>query len=226
MTPPTPPPAEGDRHEVSDNVVERKLIPRLTLLRVSHRVVHHAFWISGLIEATTIIAVNFADSVPFAGWIIRTFLPNGGAGTLRLSVPFFIGWAMNLAGTFIRIHCYRRLDRAFTFELAIQKEQKLVTDGAYGIVRHPSYTGGFLAGIGCFMAQLSPGCWLHEFLGLSTVLTSPLRTALFWAALLGPGLYGLASRIRTEDEMLKKAFGKEWEGWARRVPYALIPGVL
>ncbi|KAL1671314.1 hypothetical protein EV122DRAFT_295553 [Schizophyllum commune] len=223
MTPPTPPPSADARHEVTGNFVERNLIPHLKILRVSHRAVHNAFWISGLIEAITILAGNFPDA-PYADWILRTFVPEGGLQSLRISPPFLIGWAMNLAGTLVRIHCYRKLDRAFTFELAVHEEQKLITDGAYSIVRHPSYTGGLLAGMGCFMAQLTPGCWLHEYSGL--VPTSPLGTTLFWLALVIPGLYGFASRIKTEDEMLKKNFGKQWEEWARRVPYKLIPGVL
>lgn len=33
------------------------------------------------------------------------------------------------------------------------------------------------------------------------------------------------ARIPMEDAMLRKQFGQEWEEWARRVPYALIPGV-
>ncbi|KAF9231526.1 hypothetical protein BU15DRAFT_29738, partial [Melanogaster broomeanus] len=32
-------------------------------------------------------------------------------------------------------------------------------------------------------------------------------------------------RMPEEDRMLKRAFGKEWERWAERVRYRLIPGV-
>jgi len=45
------------------------------------------------------------------------------------------------------------------------------------------------------------------------------------------GLYtyfgGLSSIKRTivEDAMLKKEFGKEWDEWAGRVKYRMIPGV-
>ncbi|TRM69970.1 hypothetical protein BD626DRAFT_390695 [Schizophyllum amplum] len=223
MTPPTPPPPPGERYEVTGNLVERHIIPYMGVLRVSHRVIHNALWISGLVEAVTILAGNFPDA-PFASWVLDTFLPADGLQRLRITTPFLIGWGMNLVGSLIRVHCYRKLDRAFTFELAVQKEQKLVTDGAYGIVRHPSYTGGLLAGLGCFMTQLSSGCWLHEYIGIMPA--TPLGTTIFWVALVVPGLYGFASRIKSEDEMLKKGFGKQWEEWVTRVPYKLIPGVL
>lgn len=130
---------------------------------------------------------------------------------------------MNLVGSLIRVHCYRKLDRAFTFELAVQKEQKLVTDGVYSIVRHPSYLGGLLAGLGWYVTQLTPGCWLHEFIGIMP--NTPRGTTMFWVILIVPGLYGFFGRIRTEEEMLKKGFDKQWEDWAKRVPYKLVPGV-
>jgi protein-S-isoprenylcysteine O-methyltransferase Ste14 len=31
------------------------------------------------------------------------------------------------------------------------------------------------------------------------------------------------SRISVEDAMLRARFGQEWEDWARRVPYKLVP---
>ena len=126
---------------------------------------------------------------------------------------------MNLAATLVRVHCYHRLDRHFTFELAVQKEQKLVTDGIYGIVRHPSYSATILACIGYSVAQFCPGSWLYEYLGVVPTVA------------LGTGLSAIVAaifeeRIRTEDVMLKKSFGEQWEEWAKRVPYRIIPGVL
>ena len=130
---------------------------------------------------------------------------------------------MNLAGTFIRIHCYRRLDRAFTFELAIQKEQKLVTDGAYGIVRHPSYTGWLLLITGNFALLASPGSYFVES-GLSgTVVGRAVALANLVYCLVGMG--NLMRRVGEEDRVLRKEFGGQWEAWARRTRYRLIPFV-
>lgn len=35
----------------------------------------------------------------------------------------------------------------------------------------------------------------------------------------------LCSRVESEDAMLKKQFGKEWEKWAEKTRYKLIPFV-
>ena len=35
----------------------------------------------------------------------------------------------------------------------------------------------------------------------------------------------LCPRARVEDDLLKDQFKQEWEYWARRVPYVLIPWV-
>ncbi|KAL1748866.1 hypothetical protein HDZ31DRAFT_71405 [Schizophyllum fasciatum] len=198
MTPPRPPPSSSERLEVSGNFVEQYIIPSVGLLK-------KAFWLPGLIETATILASNFPDA-PLAPWVLRHLAPPS-------------GWALNLVGTLLRIHCYRKLDRLFTFELAVQKEQKLVTDGVYGIVRHPSYTAVLTACIGCYAAQLCPGSWLYEYAGFAP--TAALGT--FLMALL---TVGIGERILTEDDMLRKGFGEQWEEWAKRVPYRLIPGIL
>lgn len=36
----------------------------------------------------------------------------------------------------------------------------------------------------------------------------------------------LLSRMRTEDEVLKKEFGGVWEKWAKKTRYQLIPGLI
>jgi protein-S-isoprenylcysteine O-methyltransferase Ste14 len=36
----------------------------------------------------------------------------------------------------------------------------------------------------------------------------------------------MASRLRIEDEVLKRAFGESWDDYARRVPYNFVPGAI
>lgn len=36
---------------------------------------------------------------------------------------------------------------------------------------------------------------------------------------------GLLARMAKEDDALRGKFGKQWEKWAERVPYKLIPWV-
>jgi len=38
--------------------------------------------------------------------------------------------------------------------------------------------------------------------------------------------YALLIRIPKEDETLREVFGKEWDDYAYRVPYVLVPGLI
>lgn len=39
------------------------------------------------------------------------------------------------------------------------------------------------------------------------------------------GVFTGIRRVPLEDEMLYNALGEEWESWAKRVKYRLVPGV-
>lgn len=45
--------------------------------------------------------------------------------------------------------------------------------------------------------------------------------AIYEMAIMG----GLLMRAPIEDAALRKQFGEEWNAYARRVPYAVIPGI-
>jgi protein-S-isoprenylcysteine O-methyltransferase Ste14 len=74
---------------------------------------------------------------------------------LRISAPymiptFWLGMALLVSGSLLRRHCFRMLGESFTGDVRASSEQRVVTRGAYSILRHPSYTAGILmnAGIG------------------------------------------------------------------------------
>lgn len=50
--------------------------------------------------------------------------------------------------------------------------------------------------------------------------------AIVYVLLLGSIMTGLLSRMPKEDEAMKDTFPQEWEEWAERVSYMLIPGVV
>ena len=91
------------------------------------------------------------------------------------------------------------------------------------MVRHPSYTGIPLCFIGAWAMYGAPGSWLQE----SGVLDLPCvgAVAKTWAALMAMVIVVLMVRIPQEDRMMAQGIGKEWEEWAQRVKYRLIPGV-
>jgi protein-S-isoprenylcysteine O-methyltransferase Ste14 len=80
---------------------------------------------------------------------------------------------------------------------------KLITAGPYRFVRNPIYTGmlGMLVATGLAMEH-----W----------------TALIVAVVLF--MVGLVVRVRSEEKLLRAAFGKEFEEYAARVP-AVLPGI-
>jgi protein-S-isoprenylcysteine O-methyltransferase Ste14 len=82
-------------------------------------------------------------------------------------------------------------------------DHKLITAGVYGRVRHPIYTGmlGMLLATG-----LAASLWGGLLAGL----------LVFWT--------GTAIRIRSEERLLREAFGAEYDDYARRVP-AVLPGI-
>jgi protein-S-isoprenylcysteine O-methyltransferase Ste14 len=144
---------------------------------------------------------------------------------------FLLGSALCVLGCRFRSASYEALGRHFTFELAIRPDHELVTSYPYNIVRHPSYTGGFVGAVGLNLASfVARGGLVQEVIVPWAQTTS--KGAIF-IQVAGWGLFllqtfvigGLTARCSSEDVMLKKRFGKEWEEWAKRVPYKLLPGI-
>ncbi|KIP11340.1 hypothetical protein PHLGIDRAFT_64064, partial [Phlebiopsis gigantea 11061_1 CR5-6] len=133
------------------------------------------------------------------------------------------GTLLMCMGTLLRVLSYRYLGRYFTFELAIKKNHKLVTDGPYAVVRHPSYTGAWLFNLGVGISLLGPGSAYTE-LGL---WQHPVGLIVGLAQLAIIAYIGIAIglRVQKEDMALKAEFRDQWLTWARRTPCRLIPHV-
>ena len=76
------------------------------------------------------------------------------------------------------------------------------TDGIYGVVRHPSYLGLIIMGLG----------W---------ALTFRSGIGVFLAGLVIPPL---DARIRSEEALLRSQFGEQYDSYSRRTS-RLIPGI-
>ena len=92
-----------------------------------------------LIEAAIIIA-NSLPSHDVSQWILRVFTEGypGIVQQLVLSPTFLATCVIGAAAAAFRYQCYRILGKYFTYELPVRDGQKLVTEGPYGYVRHPS----------------------------------------------------------------------------------------
>ncbi|PIL35218.1 hypothetical protein GSI_03008 [Ganoderma sinense ZZ0214-1] len=174
-------------------------------------------------EVAAILARAYPAHRLSAPVLARLFPDPARVSALKLSAPFVGGGLLLVAGTWIRKRCYETLGKFFTFQLALFKEHKLVTWGPYGVVRHPSYSGLLLGIAGIVTVGLGPGSYLYE----SGMLANPwvagpaAAWALWWASVAG----GVVRRVSTEDEVLRNRFGQEWEEWAKRTPYKLVPYV-
>lgn len=154
---------------------------------------------------------------------------------LALTPVILTGFALTLGGTLIRHASHRAMGKHFMYQLTLQKDHELITGFPYSVVRHPGYTGFFLGIIGLELVVIGPGNQFLKEIVMPCVRTGDTVGAGIASVVLLSSAYctlstllagfALFRRVKQEDEMLKKEFGKEWEDWACQVPYKLIPGV-
>jgi protein-S-isoprenylcysteine O-methyltransferase Ste14 len=193
-------------------------------------------WVPALIESAVILAKNGRYPGDWNRLILGHFGgPTRGAFVAgHLSKLVLVGAAVAVAGTSFRTAAYRALGRHFTYELALKKEHTLIKGFPYTVVRHPSYTGWLVtyAGVGLALAAPRDG-WLRAvfFPWVTNGPVTSTKVAAVGGAVLAFGALSfmlplIKSRVDVEDEMLHEQFGQEWEDWARRVPYQVVPFVM
>ena len=117
--------------------------------------------------------------------------------------PVVAGIVLIAAGIGLRGWSIATLGRFFQYQIRVQPGHRVVTDGPYRYVRHPSYTG-----IALVLAGIALAC--DDVWSLVAV------------AVLGGA--GLAVRIRAEERQLTRALGGEYEHFAAGRK-RLVPGV-
>src|ERR671913_1563893 len=140
-------------------------------------------------------------------WVIRAFALIGfflawlpaytdqkGIWVLDGEAVRWLGVALFAGGGALRVWPIFLLGRRFSGLVAIQPGHTLVTDGIYGVMRHPSYLGLLVNTLGWALAFRS-GVGL-----LLTVLMIP----------------PLVARIRAEERLLQTQFGEEYEVYRTR----------
>lgn len=186
-------------------------------------ILKYGLWTGALCESAVILCSHFPYP-PYTSRLLALLVPYpSSVPRIRLTTPFVVGALLAGAGSFVRYQCYLTLGRHFTYQLAFRPDHTLVTAGPYAWVRHPSYAAFVLAFAGMCACWFGRGSWLVE----CGVLDTALGRAVTGVALVGGlGLdYVCLSRPAKEDEGMRRKFGQEWEEWAERVPYRLIPYV-
>jgi protein-S-isoprenylcysteine O-methyltransferase Ste14 len=114
----------------------------------------------------------------------------------------WLGLSLYVSGGALRMVPVFVLGRRFSGLVAIQPGHKLVTDGLYGVVRHPSYLGLIIMGLGWALTFRS---------GVGVILS-------------GLVIPPLLARIRSEKALLRSQCGEQYDSYYRQT-WRLIPGV-
>ncbi|KAH8894469.1 hypothetical protein GQ53DRAFT_642975 [Thozetella sp. PMI_491] len=127
----------------------------------------------------------------------------------------------------IRLLAFKHLGANFTFRLA--KPKALVKTGLYAHVQHPSYPTHWLVLVSnaSLLLRLDGvlGCILPTWLVKSAMGDGVFGPWPVFLLLLDVvGFVGVWIRIKDEEAMLKREFGREWEEYNRKTK-RFIPGV-
>ena len=95
----------------------------------------------------------------------------------------------------------RALGKQWSLAARVLEGHRLITQGPYNIVRNPIYAG-------MFGMLLATGLVTSHWIGL-------LIAIIVFAV-------GTVIRVRSEEKLLREAFGREFEDYASRVP-AVVP---
>ncbi len=106
----------------------------------------------------------------------------------------WVGIIVLYTGVFFRCYAVWTLKRFFTFTVKIKAGHKIIKEGPYAYLRHPTYTGSILSLLGMQVG-------IKSLLGLLIVLITVML------------VYGF--RIHIEERALIENFGQEYETYQK-----------
>ena len=115
-----------------------------------------------------------------------------------------IGTLLLVAGAALRRYCFNALGKSFTGTVIVSPDQRIVQQGVYRLVRHPSYTAAFLM-----------------FIGIGLALGSWISLAILF--LVHCYLYG--ARVAVEERALVETLGEPYRQYMARTK-RFIPFVI
>ena len=110
-----------------------------------------------------------------------------------------VGLVVTLAGMAVFVAGRQSLGRNWSQTVSAKEGHELVESGPYRYIRHPMYSGGIVAAIGCVL--VAGGAFVFLLVFLVPVFLS---------------------RVVAEDRLMARQFPTEYPGYARRTK-ALIP---
>jgi protein-S-isoprenylcysteine O-methyltransferase Ste14 len=111
--------------------------------------------------------------------------------------------ALEVCSIWLVLAAVRALGRQWSLTARVTEGHRLVVEGPYNLVRNPIYTGmlGMLIATGLALSR-----WPNLLLAILVFIV------------------GTLIRVRSEERLLREAFGQEFEAYSSRVP-AIIPGL-
>jgi protein-S-isoprenylcysteine O-methyltransferase Ste14 len=125
------------------------------------------------------------------------------AGLPRPGAVEVAGLALLAGGLELRRRTERAMGRFFTVQLRVERDHRLVDDGPFRTIRHPSYASLGAIALGTAMSVRSP--------------LAVLATLAIWLPV-------IVLRIRQEEAELGRRLGASYRDYARRT-WRLLPGV-
>jgi protein-S-isoprenylcysteine O-methyltransferase len=122
--------------------------------------------------------------------------------SVRWNMVTTISLIIMILGLILRTWAIYTLGNYFTMHLVIQKEHKIIRNGPYKYLRHPSYVGAFLTYLGTTIFLHS---WFSSIVAVVILSIAWLR------------------RMHYEEKLLLEKFGEEYKSYCKTAKRA-IPG--
>ena len=154
-------------------------------------------------ERTSIIGIALQGVSYAVVWTLRR-PPFTSIVSFRKSVEIAVAvmtMALAIGSVWFCSAAVRTLGKQWSITARVLQGHKLITSGPYNVVRNPIYSGMF----GMLVAT---GLAISHWIGL-------LIAIVVFAV-------GTAIRVRSEERLLREAFGEEFDAYARKVP-AVVP---
>lgn len=156
--------------------------------------------LSGEIRTTIVVLSGVVVMIWLDGVFTRSrVLSLPGSHDLHLWSGLIAIWL----GLGLRSWAHWLLGDLYTTTVLIQRGHRLVTNGPYAVIRHPSYGGLCLVMLGIALAGGS---------GAALIVTALILAGGFWL------------RIGVEERTMRAAFGAEYDAYAARTR-RLLPGI-
>ncbi|OLL24738.1 putative protein-S-isoprenylcysteine O-methyltransferase [Neolecta irregularis DAH-3] len=126
-----------------------------------------------------------------------------------------IGVILLIGGASLRLWSYKCLGKYFDYQVTIHEDHKIIRNGPYRVLRHPSYTGYMLARCGYFLFLRKAFTELVSKQHKNKIL---VMISLYYAWI----CEGFLKRIMLEEHVMRGEFGELYDKYKKET-WRLVP---